>query len=332
MFTSRAATLAGWAAFLAIASAPAHAIVSSNAGSLLSGADVDYLDAVAKLTLTRSDGTYTCSGSLLAGGLYALTAAHCVTGADGDATTSKITLSWNEGEVTAISTSYIVATGWDGDLGDGNDLALIQLSSAITSIDGYELYTGSALGEDVLIAGYGKTGTGTTGSTGAYGTLYYGYNEYDADGRVYQMTGVSSSIYLYDFDSGSRQDSLFGSLGLGSSFEAIIAPGDSGGASLVYVDGEWYLAGVHSFIGCLSPSCTIDSSFGEYAGDVSVYAQLAWLQGYAVAAAVPEAQTLALFLAGLGLILPLARRRVRTGQAYPAGVLGASYSANSSRS
>mgnify|MGYP003810942471 CR=1 FL=1 len=314
MFTSRAATLAGWAAFLALASAPAHAIVGSSADSLLSGAGVDYLNAVAKLTLTRSDGTYTCSGSLLASGLYVLTAAHCVTGADGDATTSKITLSWNEGEVKATSTSYIVATGWDGDLGEGNDLALIQLSSAVTGIDGYALYTGSALGEDVLIAGYGRTGTGSTGSTGDSGTLYYGYNEYDADGRVHQMTRVTDSIYLYDFDDGSRRTSLFGSSGLGSGLEALIAPGDSGGATLVYDGGVWYLAGVHSFIGCLSPNCAADSSFGDYAGDVSVYAQLDWLQGYVVSpvAAVPEPGNLTFFLAGLGTVLAASRAMLRS--------------------
>lgn len=60
----------------------------------------------------------------------------------------------------------------------------------------------------------------------------------------------------------------------GVHFEAIIAPGDSGGASLVYVDGEWYLVSVDSFLGCLSPGCSTDSGFGDYAGDVSVYVQL----------------------------------------------------------
>lgn len=313
MFTSDKTSFAGLAFALALASAPAHAIVSSTAGSLLSGADVDYLDAVAKLTLTRSDGTFSCSGSLLAGGLYVLTAAHCVTGANASATTSKITLSWNEGAVTATSTSYIVASGWDGALSEGNDLALIQLSSAVTAIDGYSLFSSSAQGSDVLIAGYGKTGTGSTGATGSSGTLHYGYNEYDADGRIYQMTGISSSIYLYDFDDGTRADSLFGSLGLGSSLEAIIASGDSGGASLVYSNGEWYLAGVHSFIGCATQSCTANSVFGNYAGDVSVFGQLAWLQSYVVTAAVPEGQTYALFLAGLGLIVPFARRRPARG-------------------
>lgn len=309
MFTRHKSSFASLALALAVVSAPVHAIVSSTASSLTSGADVDYLDAVAKLTLTRSDGTFVCSGSLLAGGMYVLTAAHCVTGDTATATTSKITLSWNEGAVTATTASYIVASGWDGGLEDGNDLALIQLSSAVTSIQGYELYSSSAQNSDVLIAGYGKTGTGTTGATGSSGALYYGYNEYDADARIYQISGISTSIYLYDFDNGSRQDSLFGSLGLGSSLEALIAPGDSGGASLVYSDGEWYLAGVHSFIGCVTTSCTANSAFGNIAGDVSVLSQLAWLQGYVVAAAVPEGQTYALFLAGLGLIVPLASRR-----------------------
>lgn len=311
MFNLPASTFAALGLFLAQFATPAHAIVSSTADSLLSGADVDYLDAVAKLTLTRSDGNFSCSGSLLAGGLYVLTAAHCVTGSTAGATTSSISLSWNEGAVTATSTSYVVASGWNGTLGDGNDLALIQLSSAITDIDGYALYGSSAQSGEVLIAGYGRTGDGTDGATGSSGTLYYGYNEYDADSRAYQMTRVSTATYLYDFDDGTRRTSLFGSYGLGSSLEAIVAAGDSGGASLIYDDGIWYLAGVHSFIACMTPGCSADSSFGDYAGDVSVFANLSWLQGYVstAVAAVPEAGTYALMLAGLGVLLPMARRR-----------------------
>lgn len=301
-------TLLGLAstALLAAFSPGAHAIVSST--SLLHGEDVSYLDAVTKLSLNRSDGTHSCSGSLLAGGMYVLTAAHCVSGGKGTATTNSITLSWNGGAVSATSSTYYVATGWDGDLDEGNDLALIALSSAITGIDGYELYDASAQGSTVLIAGYGKTGTGDTGATGTSGTLYYGYNEYDASGRFYQTYNVSDAVYLYDFDDGTRPTSIFGSLGLTSYQESIVASGDSGGASLLYSGGNWYLAGVHSFIACLEEGCSLDSSFGNFAGDVSVYAQRDWLQSYLVAA-VPEPSDYAMMLAGLGMIGVVARLR-----------------------
>lgn len=293
---------------LVIAALPAQAIVSSTSDSLLSGSGVDYLDAMAKLTLTRTDGTFLCSGSLLAGGAYILTAAHCVSGSDGDASTSNISISLDSGAITATTTTYYVASGWDGDFYAGNDLALIELSTAITSIDGYTLYDASAWGDTVLIAGYGKSGTGDTGATVSAGTLYYGYNEYDADGRFYSLLGASSEdIYFYDFDSGTRQTSLFGSRGLDTDEEALVASGDSGGGSLIYLDGEWYLVGVHSFVGCLTASCGLDSSFGDYAGDVSIYGQLSWLQGYLVSA-VPEPHAYVQLLAGLGMLAGTTRR------------------------
>lgn len=283
---------------------PAQAIVT--ASSLLSGSGIDYLDGVAELSLTRSDGTFGCSGSLLAGGQYVLTAAHCVSGTSGTATTSSISLSFDGGSVTATSTSYEVISGWSGNLSAGNDLAVIKLSTPITSIVGYSLYSESALTDTVTIAGYGRTGTGTTGATGSFGSLYYGYNQFDADARTYASLSLSSSaIYLYDLDNGTRSGSIFGSTGVTG--EAIIGSGDSGGGSFVYSNGQWYLVGVHSFIACMQSGCTPDSSFGDVAGDVAVFGQLAWLQTYVTA--VPEPDAYALFMAGLGLMGAVARRR-----------------------
>lgn len=296
-------------ASLLLATSPCHAIVSSTSDSLLSGSGVDFLDGVAKLTLTRDDGTYLCSGSLLAGGAYILTAAHCVSGSEGANTTSLVSIALDSGSVTATSSTYYVAPGWDGELDEGNDLALIELSTAITSVEGYELYSGLANNETVLLAGYGKTGTGLAGATGSVGTLYYGYNEYDANGQFYNSIGVDGSlIYVYDFDDGTRRNNRFGSNGLGADEEAIIASGDSGGASLIQIDGEWYLVGVHSFGSCLRPGCTADSGFGDYAGDVAVYGQLSWMQTYVVSA-VPEPSSYAMYLAGLGLLGGLSRLR-----------------------
>jgi hypothetical protein len=213
------------------------------------------------------------------------------------------------GTVTASSDTYYLDSAWTGDVTAGNDLALIKLSTAITSISGYNLDLTSAQGATVLLAGYGLTGTGTTGYvSGTYGTLYYGYNEYDASTRYTTRAGISTNVYLYDFDNLTGSDSDFGSKGLGAS-EALIAPGDSGGASFVYVNGEWELVGVHSFISCVTNGCTIDSSYGEVAGDVSVASQSAWLLSYLSVSAVPEPQAWAMLFSGIGLLAGIVRRR-----------------------
>jgi hypothetical protein len=302
------AALAG-ASIALVASMPAQAIVSSVSSSDWVGSGVDYLDGVGELTLTRSDGTFGCSGSLIAGGQYVLTAAHCLGGEAGSATTSNISLSFMNGAVTASTDTYYIDSAWTGDLTAGNDLALIKLSTAITTISGYNLDLSSAQGATMVLAGYGFTGTGTTGSTsGTFGTLYYGENQYDAGKTYTTRNGYSSSVYLYDFDNLTGSDSVFGSTGLGAS-EALIAPGDSGGASLVYVNGQWELAGVHSFLSCLADGCVLNSTYGEIGGDVSVAGQSAWLLSYI--AAVPEPHTWAMLFAGLGMVGGIARHRRR---------------------
>lgn len=285
----------------------AHAVVGADSSLVPSGAIATALQAEGMLILTRSDGSFGCSGSLLAGGQYVLTAAHCVSGDQGTATTSSISISFQSGTVTTAATTYYVDPAWSGNLAAGNDLALIKLSSPITTLTGYSLYQSSAQGAQFLLAGYGLTGTGTAGATdNTFGSLHYGYNQYDSSGSIYS-TQVSSAVYLFDFDDGQSGSShnLFGSTGLGAD-EALIARGDSGGGSFIDVDGIWELAGVHSFIG--STDGTLNSSFDEYAGDISVAANAAWLDSY-LAAPIPEPQSYALLLAGLSALGLLARNK-----------------------
>ena len=293
---------AGFLAALLLLAGPAQAIVSVSDAARTAGLGVSFLDGVARLDITRNDGSFGCSGSLLAGGAYVLTAAHCVSGETGTATTSSVSVSLKGGTVTASLASYVTNPGWNGSLTAGNDLALIKLASPVTGVDGYALANASAQGGTVVLAGYGYTGTGQTGSvSGTFGTLYYGSNEYDGDPSGFTAT------YLYDFDGG--RFNTFGSTGLGNA-EVLIAAGDSGGPGLVLVGGTYYLAGVHSFDSCSRRTCPVNSSFGEVGGDISVFDQAAWLQSVMSASvtAVPEPQTYALLLGGLLVVGAAARR------------------------
>ena len=299
------ATALAAAALLALAG-PAQAIVSSTTSSNWLATD-DAFDGVARLVIDGSSG---CSGSLLAGGAYVLTAAHCVTDDSGTIDASRIALSFDGGRVTAAvsSTAQIsVDAGWNGTLGLSNDLALLRLDSAVTGITGYTLASGDLLGSTVVLAGYGLSGTGATGAvSGSFGTLHWGENQYEA---LYDGSG---SAVLFDFDNGTRQRSSLGGTGLGTS-EAGIASGDSGGPSFIVLAGQLLLAGVHSFGARLAdPRYDVDgllnSSWGELGGDslLTGEATRAWILA---ATAVPEPAAWALWLAGLGAGCAARRRR-----------------------
>lgn len=295
-------------AVLILASYPAQAIVfqDATAQSAGLGAGQSFLDGEAALTISMSDNTTGgCTGSLLAGGLYVLTAAHCVTGGSNNLLASFISLSFANVGLSLTATQYVVDPTWTGNLLDGGDLALIKLSAPVTTITGYTLDTaGSLVGAAVVMAGYGNTGVGATGYVGgSFGVLRYGRNVYDG---TYSDVPL---VYASDFDKvGTSAYNAFGPGAVGSD-EALIAPGDSGGGSLVQIGNTWELVGVHDFIGCVTTNCTPNSSFGQIAGDSSVYANQAWL---ASVLNVPEPGTATLAVVALaGLAVAVRRRRIR---------------------
>lgn len=269
---------------------PASAIVFLTSGAQTAGAGAGqaFLDAEAELIVTHNDGsTSGCSGSLLAGGQYVLTAAHCVTGASDNLTSTSISVNFTNTGLTIVTDSYVVDPVWTGNLATGGDLALIKLSTPVTSFAGYVLDTNaSAVGQVVTLVGYGDTSVGGTGYTpGTFGTLYYGVNTY---------TGLSSDVptaYSFPFIAGG------GSVG---AQEVMVAPGDSGGASLLNVGGTWEIVGVHDFISCDTVGCTPNSSLGQSGGDTSIYADQAWLLS---ATDAPEPASILVMAVGvLGLV------------------------------
>jgi secreted trypsin-like serine protease len=276
-------------------------------GQLFNG--VAALDGVARISFSNSSGSWACSGSLLAGGEYVLTAAHC---AD-DFTSMTIHFGWY---ANAAAVTRTVAAGnasvhpmWTGELDTGADIAVVKLNAPVTTIPGYNLSTTNDVGKTHLMAGYGTTSVGSTNSAtnwadGGYG--HYGYNTFDVTSNDFNAAvqtidptwGYDPSYYLpgitymVDFDNpnGSQTNNTLGRVagvtgntytsgtGLGTQ-EALIAGGDSGGGDFVWDGSQWLLSGVHSwgwqgnsvcfYINVGTNNCDVGSANSSSYGDLS---------------------------------------------------------------
>jgi len=270
----------------------------------------DPYDGVAKLRLTRSDGTFGCSGTLTNDRLHIITAAHCVADDNGNYNLLSGTATFYGNsesiarDIDADSPESLSHLDYDGDFIKGNDIAVLKLFlSPPSQVPGIPHATSdsavaNAVGFNVDKSGYGWSGflsSGADSSTYPFGTKRDGQNKYDAFAdTMYVALGLTSgddfipqAIYQYDSDDDNSLhdafDFFFGisNLGLGTA-EVISAPGDSGGPTIL--NGE--LVGVTSYGITLeytrgppprTSDCTtegrspiLDSSCGEFAGDTRV--------------------------------------------------------------
>ena len=307
------------------------------------------LDGVARLSFSNANGNWACSGSLLAGGQYVLTAAHC---ADNF---SSMTVQFGvAGGPALVTRTVAVGTArvnplWNGTLDTGADIAVLKLNAPVTTIAGYHLSTTNDVGKNYLMAGYGTTQLATTNSaTGWFDSSYghFAYNTFDVLSKDYNAAmgtyrddwGYNAAdyapgaTYMSDFDRTSNPNnntlqrvanSIGGtwtsSNGLGAD-EGLIAGGDSGGGDFVWNGTEWLLSGVHSwgwggnsacgYAGVAGAACDNASKNGSSYGDLSgSTATFSHIGWVNSVTAVPEPESYAMLLAGLFITGVVARRR-----------------------
>ncbi|MEO1498009.1 MAG: trypsin-like serine protease [Planctomycetota bacterium] len=301
--------------------------LSTSGGVDLSGVGRLFLD----VSPTPGAGAI-CSSSLMQGGRFLLTAAHCVTDENGDeavidgADGNSVTFETSTGNVFASFDAEDISVHplYNGDVRDGFDVAVIDLGQTQpTSVARYALNDSSPEGGLHLAAGFGQSGDGGAGATVGAGSLRSGFNNFLVAGLPVGNINNPETQLTADFDSGLAENDAFGVLGdalfgaaiddpinggLGLGVDEIgVAPGDSGGPTFIETADGLVIAGVHSYglrlelIGGATSDldAALNSSFGEFYVDARVAdpAVLAFIES----AAIPEPTAIVLLLSGVAL-------------------------------
>jgi hypothetical protein len=269
-------------------------------------------DGVGKFLFTRTNepGEFICSAALLAESTevpVVLTAAHCVTDGTGNLNllTATVTFEGAGGDqVIPVNIAWTqIHPNWAGedvDLFGGNDIALLELESFPTDdpsgddIDRYliDRNAGDDIGLVPKDVGFGASGDGNTGAILPPGIKRASTNTYDEGDSWFIQLGIPTTLgstLVDDFDNGNPLNDANGLIGLtvdpvGRGLdEGLSAGGDSGGphfneAKLITAVTSW---GAH-FMGGPAPGNPdidglLNSSFGEWSGDVRVATYAGWI-------------------------------------------------------
>jgi len=276
-----------------------------NAAPFLTPPGTGY-DGVALLLIHRTDGTYYCTGALIAPTLL-LTAAHCLSNTAGQMTTTRVDASFYPlGGPTVVVTAtsgFLVDPNYNGAVVSDYDIALVRLPESPGSwATVYGLYDGVVTSDQYTVVGFGRRGDGATGTITSSGSRRQGFNTFDFF--------YSPGILMSDFDNGLALNDAscyfgpsFCNPGLGYD-ESSTAPGDSGGP--VFFGNK--IVAITTFGASIGSPPDIDiylnSSFGELNGFTYVGYNRGWLDDY-----VPEPSLGPLAALALAAMLAAARKR-----------------------
>lgn len=319
-------------------------------GNPLYQAPPNQASGIVSIIISKSNGNFICSGTLLSDRRSIATAAHCVTSGSRVVDANSATVYFN-GNNTPDSVTYqdpastaigvkifSVNNDYTGEVIDQNDIAILTLNTFAPSFaSSYDIYTGDLTGQDFTVSGYGRR-SDTGGAVGAnlgVGRLRQGDNRFDyrlGDADFGGEWGFLSSngaqidySFVSDFDNGRPANDAscilaaavngvsgakFCNLGRGPR-EVSVAGGDSGGPS--FINGQ--LAAITSYgltFGAAYGDIdnSLNSSFGELNGFVPTSIHAAFIKN-SMALAVPESSTWTMMIAGFGLVGGALRRRTR---------------------